>query len=152
MHFFFFVVKGPAADATDAPQPKGLFCNPVMKMIRFFHFSQVTEHQWNETDRGKLKYSGGKTCSSATLSTTNPTLIDPESNPDLRGERPATVMHLLSNRSDNKLINIKIEYPFGVLITSVYFISLSTTPDKLYYTRFYLASSFGRSKEPSSGH
>jgi hypothetical protein len=39
---FFFVVKGPAADATDAPQPEGLFCNPVMKMkrkmISFFIF------------------------------------------------------------------------------------------------------------------
>jgi hypothetical protein len=33
---FFFVVKGPAADATDAPQPWGLLCNPVMKMILFF--------------------------------------------------------------------------------------------------------------------
>jgi hypothetical protein len=31
-----------------------------------------------------------KTCPSATLSTTNPTLTDPGSNPGLRGERPAT--------------------------------------------------------------
>jgi hypothetical protein len=30
------VVKGLAADSTDAPQPSGLLCNPVMKMIRFF--------------------------------------------------------------------------------------------------------------------
>jgi hypothetical protein len=30
----FFVEKGPAADATDAPQPQGLLCNPVMKMKR----------------------------------------------------------------------------------------------------------------------
>jgi hypothetical protein len=38
---FFFVVKGPAADATDAQQPRGLLCNPVMKMISFFfHFSK----------------------------------------------------------------------------------------------------------------
>jgi hypothetical protein len=29
-------VKGPAAEATDAPQPQGLLCNPVMKMINFF--------------------------------------------------------------------------------------------------------------------
>jgi hypothetical protein len=34
----FFVVKGPAADATDAPQPWGLLCNPVMKMINCFVF------------------------------------------------------------------------------------------------------------------
>jgi hypothetical protein len=33
---------------------------------------------------------GGKTCPSATLTTTNPTWIDPGSNPGLRGERPAT--------------------------------------------------------------
>jgi hypothetical protein len=31
-----------------------------------------------------------KTCPSATLSTTNPTWIDPDANPGLRGERPAT--------------------------------------------------------------
>jgi hypothetical protein len=29
---FFLVVKGPAADATDAPQPSGFSCNHVMKM------------------------------------------------------------------------------------------------------------------------
>jgi hypothetical protein len=32
----------------------------------------------------------GKTCPSATLSTTNPTLTDPGSNPGLRDERSAT--------------------------------------------------------------
>jgi hypothetical protein len=57
------------------------------------------EHRWNEIDIGKPKYSGGggeaevlggKTCLSATLSTTNPTWTDPGSNPGLRGERPAT--------------------------------------------------------------
>jgi hypothetical protein len=34
--YVFFVVKGPAANATDAPQPWSLLCNPVMKMISFF--------------------------------------------------------------------------------------------------------------------
>jgi hypothetical protein len=85
-----FFVKGPAADATDAPQPWGLLCNPVMKMISFFSFFRVMEHRWNETDRGKPKYSGGKPCPNATLYTTNPTRTDPGSNPSLRGERPAT--------------------------------------------------------------
>ena len=33
---FCFMVKGPAEDATDAPQPRGLLCNPVMKVINFF--------------------------------------------------------------------------------------------------------------------
>jgi hypothetical protein len=35
---FFFVEKGPAADATDAPQLLGLMCNPVMKT--FLNFSK----------------------------------------------------------------------------------------------------------------
>jgi hypothetical protein len=30
---FFLVVKGPTADATDAPQPWGFLCNRVMKII-----------------------------------------------------------------------------------------------------------------------
>jgi hypothetical protein len=39
---------------------------------------------------GKTEELGEKTCPSATLSTTNPTWIDPGVNPELRGERPAT--------------------------------------------------------------
>jgi hypothetical protein len=49
-----------------------------MMIIIFVPF-QVMEHQWNLIDRGKPKYSG-KTCPSATLSTTNPTWTDPGSN------------------------------------------------------------------------
>jgi hypothetical protein len=53
------VKEGPAADATDAPQPLGLLCNPVMKMISFFFsFFRVMYHPWNEIDRGKPKDSG----------------------------------------------------------------------------------------------
>ena len=59
------------------------------RWLVLFSFFQVMEHRWNETDRGKPKYSG-KTCPSATLSTTNPTWTDPGSNPDFRGERPAS--------------------------------------------------------------
>jgi hypothetical protein len=44
---------------------------------------------WNEDWQGKLKYSE-KTCPSATLSTTNPTWLDPGLNPDRRGGKPAT--------------------------------------------------------------
>jgi hypothetical protein len=54
----FFVVKCPAADAADAPQPWGLLCNPVMKMVSFLSFFRVIEHRWNEIDRVKPKYSG----------------------------------------------------------------------------------------------
>jgi hypothetical protein len=57
-----FVVKGPAADATDAPQPRGLLCNRVKKKISFFSFFRVMEHRWNEIDGGKPKY-WGKTLS-----------------------------------------------------------------------------------------
>jgi hypothetical protein len=42
-------VKGPAADATDAPQPRGLLYNPVMKMINWF-FSFLCDGapvEWN---------------------------------------------------------------------------------------------------------
>jgi hypothetical protein len=45
-------VKCPASEATDAPQPWGILCNPVMKRISFSFF-QVMEHRWNEIDRGK---------------------------------------------------------------------------------------------------
>jgi hypothetical protein len=48
------------------------------------------EHRWNEIDRRKPKYLGGKTCPSATLSTTNPTRTDSGSKPGLQGGRPAT--------------------------------------------------------------
>jgi hypothetical protein len=40
---FSFVEKGPAANATDAPQPESLLCNPVMKMkikVISFYFSK----------------------------------------------------------------------------------------------------------------
>jgi hypothetical protein len=38
---------------------------------------------------GENRSTRGKTCPSATLSTTNPTWIDPGSNPSLRGEKLA---------------------------------------------------------------
>jgi hypothetical protein len=57
---FFLVVNGHAADATDAPQPWGFLCNPVIKMTMMmivFVLFLVMEHRWNEIDRGKPKYS-----------------------------------------------------------------------------------------------
>jgi len=45
------------------------------------------EHWWNDTDR-ESQGTGTKTCSSATLSTTNLTWTDLESKPDLHAERP----------------------------------------------------------------
>jgi hypothetical protein len=50
---------------------------------------------WNDID-GKIPKNSEKTYPSATLSTTNPTLIDPGMYLGLRGERPVTN---LQNRS-----------------------------------------------------
>jgi hypothetical protein len=53
----------------------------------------VWSSRWNEDWQGKPKYSE-KTCPSVTLSTTNPTWPDLESNPDRRGRKPATNLPL----------------------------------------------------------
>jgi hypothetical protein len=37
--------EGPAADATDAPQPSALLFNPLMEIISFFSFFRVMEHR-----------------------------------------------------------------------------------------------------------
>jgi hypothetical protein len=53
------VVKGPAADTTDAPQPWGLLCNPVMKIISLFVFScNGAPVEWNW--QGKTEVLGEK--------------------------------------------------------------------------------------------
>jgi hypothetical protein len=65
------------------------YCATLWWRWLVFSFFCVTEHRWNEIDKGKPKYSG-ETCPNVTLSTTNPTWTDPGSNLGLRGERPAT--------------------------------------------------------------
>jgi hypothetical protein len=49
-------------DATETPHPGGLLCNPFDEgdYYYFFPLLLVMEHRWNETDRVKPKYSGGK--------------------------------------------------------------------------------------------
>jgi hypothetical protein len=54
---------------------------------RWYEFG---ERRWNDILTGKNRRTRRKTCPSVTLSTTNPTWIDPGANPGLRGERPAT--------------------------------------------------------------
>jgi hypothetical protein len=49
----------------------------------------IVENWWNDTDSGNWS-SAREKCYSATLSTTNLTVTDLESNRHLRGERPAT--------------------------------------------------------------
>jgi hypothetical protein len=52
-------MKDTAAEATDALQPWGLLCNPVMKIIKFF---RVVEHRWSELTSGKPKCSERNLC------------------------------------------------------------------------------------------
>jgi hypothetical protein len=60
------------------------------KMISFFFIFTGNVAPLELNWQGKTEVLGGKTCPSATLSTTNPTWSVVESNPGLRGERPAT--------------------------------------------------------------
>jgi hypothetical protein len=56
---FFFVVKGPAADARTHRSLEA-YCATLWWRWLIFSIFQVMEHRWNETDRGKPKYSGEK--------------------------------------------------------------------------------------------
>jgi hypothetical protein len=71
-------VKKPVYDAV---------CWGIMSFFVLFLVMEAPV-EWNW--QGKTEELGGKTCSSATLSTTNPTGLTPGSNPGLRGGRPAT--------------------------------------------------------------
>jgi hypothetical protein len=83
-----FAVKGPAAEARDAPQPWGLLCNPMMNISFFIVFPcNGAPVEWNL--QGKTEVLGGKTCPSATLSTKNPTRNEPGFNSSFRGVSPA---------------------------------------------------------------
>jgi hypothetical protein len=85
----FFVVKGPAADATDAPQPWGLLCNPVMKMICLFVFPITgAPVEWNW--QGKTEVLGEKLVPVSLCPPQIPYGLTPASNPGLCGERLAT--------------------------------------------------------------
>jgi hypothetical protein len=64
------------------------------------------ERRWNDIDRGKPKNSE-KTC--PTLSTTNPTWIDPGANTGLRGKRPAN--HLNHGTALRKIGGIRSRDP-----------------------------------------
>jgi hypothetical protein len=66
---------------------------------------------------GENRRTRGKTCPSATLSTTNPTLTDPGSNPGLRGGRPAT--NRLSHGTADELAYSRPSpcFAFNVIVT-----------------------------------
>jgi hypothetical protein len=88
-NLLFFVVKGPAADTTDAPQSWGLLCNPVMKMVIFFVFpSYGAPVEWNW--QGKTVVIREKRIPVPLCVPHIPHGLTPGSNSALRGERPAT--------------------------------------------------------------
>jgi hypothetical protein len=74
-----FVVKGPAADATDAQQLWGLLCNAVMEISFFVFPCHGAPVEWNW--QGQTEVLGEKTGPSATLSIINPIWTDLGSNP-----------------------------------------------------------------------
>jgi hypothetical protein len=64
-------------------------CLLTLAYYAFPRWYEFGERRWNDIGRGNPKNSEKNLCS-GTLSTTNPTWIDPGENPGLRGERPAT--------------------------------------------------------------
>jgi hypothetical protein len=68
---------------------------------------------------GENRSTRGKTCSSATLSTTNPAWTDPGSNPGLRGERPATNrLSLGTARGPTVTPTLVYKQPYGNILLS----------------------------------
>jgi hypothetical protein len=92
---------------------------------------------WNEDWQGKPKYSE-KTCPSATVSTTNPTWPDPESNPGRRGGKPAT-NRLSYGAALPKRLWYESSQPLKIQIRKVYFVRLTTETWAwwFYWARFY---------------
>jgi hypothetical protein len=64
----------------------------------------------------------GESLPSATLSTTNPTWIDPGANPGLRGERPATnrLSHVTALPIYPTFLKKKVRFPTSPFCLSVY--------------------------------
>jgi hypothetical protein len=103
----FYLLKGPAADATDAPQPWRFYCVTLWGRWRrwwgFFCFSILMEHRWNDIDRGnpngapvewhwqgKPDVLGEKPVPVPLCPPQIPHGPTPGSNPSLRSERPVT--------------------------------------------------------------
>jgi hypothetical protein len=84
--FFFFSFSGWGE--TESTWYVG-HCWPVVPAPDDRWWWWLWSSRWNEDWQGKPKYSE-KTCSNATLSTTNPTWLDLWSNPGRRGGKAAT--------------------------------------------------------------
>jgi hypothetical protein len=128
------VVKGPAADATDAPQPRGLLCSPVMKTISFFRFSL----SWS-TDgmklTGKTKVVGEKSVLVPLCPPQIPHGQTRGSSPGLRGERPATnhLSHGTAVNVSNILFKFRVEVKiFKIVLLQMYTFSHSDTQSSIH--------------------
>jgi hypothetical protein len=64
-------------------------CLLTLAYYAFPRWYEFGERRWNDILTGENRRTRRKSCPSATLSTTNPTWIDPGANPGLRGERSA---------------------------------------------------------------
>jgi hypothetical protein len=65
-------------------------CLLTLAYYAFPRWYEFGERRRNDILTGENRITRRKTCPSATLSTTIPTLIEPGANPGLRGKRPAT--------------------------------------------------------------
>jgi hypothetical protein len=65
-------------------------CLLTLAYYTFPRWYEFGERRWDDILTGENRRTRRKTCPSATLSTTNPTWIDPGANPGLRGKIPAT--------------------------------------------------------------
>jgi hypothetical protein len=85
------VLKGPAADATDAPQPWGLLCNPMMKMKMIIICcpfpSNGAQVEWNW--QGRTEVLGEKPVPVPLCPPQIPHRLTLGSKSGLRGGRPA---------------------------------------------------------------
>jgi hypothetical protein len=83
-------------------------CLLTLAYYAFPIWYEFGERRWNDTLTGENRRTRRKTCPSATLSSTNPTWIDPGTNPGLRGERSATnnLSYGMASMGFSKILNI----------------------------------------------
>jgi hypothetical protein len=65
-------------------------CLLTLAYYAFHRWWEFGQRRWNDILTEKTRITWRKTCPSAILSTTNPTWIDLDTKPGLRGEKPAT--------------------------------------------------------------
>jgi hypothetical protein len=141
----FFFEKGPAADSTDAPQPWGYCAAVWWRLLVFLDFPcNVAPVETNLRD--KTEVLGGKTCPSATLSTTNPTWTDPGSNLGLRGERPA-INRLSHGTAHFHLAPFEPNLCPSVRFVSVLCVYRVSWTKQLFFPSFNCGQSHGRSRK-----